>query len=186
MDAFAEYQRERAWVWEHQALVRARSIAGDPSLRARFDDTRREVLCRTRDRAVLFDEIRSMRERWRAQFDRSTPSSFDLKQGPGGLVDIEFLTQALALADARQCGALVDTTRTPALIEAAIACGALSADAGQALSRAHETLLRAALSCTLDSAPRLVPRNAELDRVTAEVLQACERAGLFPPQTARP
>jgi glutamate-ammonia-ligase adenylyltransferase len=178
VDAFAEYQRERAWVWEHQAIVRARAIAGDATLIARFGEARRDVLCRERAREELFAEIRSMRERWRTQFDRSTAASFDLKQGSGGLVDIEFLTQALALANACSCEAFVATTRTADLIGAAVECGAISAEEGAALREAHEALLRVALGCTLDAAPRIVPRTDEIERVAGVVRAVCDSGGM--------
>lgn len=70
--AFAEYQDAEAWTWEHQALVRARTVAGHPRTRERFEALRRRILRKPRDPAVLRQEIVEMRERMRRQLDRST------------------------------------------------------------------------------------------------------------------
>ncbi|HET9485369.1 MAG TPA: bifunctional [glutamate--ammonia ligase]-adenylyl-L-tyrosine phosphorylase/[glutamate--ammonia-ligase] adenylyltransferase, partial [Xanthomonadales bacterium] len=175
LDAFAEYQRERAWVWEHQALVRARAIAGDPALAARFATVRAEVLARPRDRAALAVEVRRMRERWRAELDRSDAARFDLKQGRGALVDVEFTLQALVLGHATAHPALVEATRTRALIDAAHAAGLLDGAESAALAAAHDALLAASLDRTLDAAPRTVARNDALAERTAEVERIAAR-----------
>ena len=98
--AFAEYQDKQAWTWEHQALTRARAVAGTAQLRARFQALRQTVLTRQRDPVVLSEEVRAMRERMRANLDTSTTESFDLKQGRGGIADIEFMVQYQILASA--------------------------------------------------------------------------------------
>ncbi|MEG3051088.1 MAG: DUF294 nucleotidyltransferase-like domain-containing protein, partial [Thermomonas sp.] len=97
--SFSDYQRERAWTWEHQALVRARGIAGDAALLEGFERLRGEVLSRDRDADVLREDVSSMRRRMRAELDRSDDALFDLKQGEGGLVDLEFLLQFLLLRE---------------------------------------------------------------------------------------
>ncbi len=91
--AYADYQRREAWTWEHQALVRARFICGDPTIGRGFDEIRREVLCRPRDPDTLAREVVEMRERMRTELRRGRPGQFDLKQDRGGLTDIEFLVQ---------------------------------------------------------------------------------------------
>ncbi len=101
-DAFAEYQHHQAWTWEHQALVRARVVAGPAVLAERFRAIRRDVLGRERDPVVLRQEVRDMRERMRAELDASTAAVFDLKQGRGGIADIEFMVQYEILANARR------------------------------------------------------------------------------------
>lgn len=93
LEAFADYQRTEAWTWEHQALVRARPIAGDRRLSARFSEIRNEILTIKRDPGALQKDIRVMRERMRANLVIKDPDLFDLKQGKGGLTDIEFLVQ---------------------------------------------------------------------------------------------
>ncbi|MFP4347002.1 MAG: bifunctional [glutamate--ammonia ligase]-adenylyl-L-tyrosine phosphorylase/[glutamate--ammonia-ligase] adenylyltransferase [Desulfococcaceae bacterium] len=97
IDGFRNYQLEEAWTWEKQALIRARPIAGDRRLRERFDEIRREVLGQARDPEPLKTEIRNMRARMKKELLKPEPGMFDLKQGDGGMVDIEFLVQYLVL-----------------------------------------------------------------------------------------
>lgn len=94
LPAFREYQASRAWVWEQQALIRARAVAGDPALMAAFERTRRELLCRPRSAESLREEIKKMRKRITAQHG----ANVDLKRGVGGIVDLEFIVQYLVLA----------------------------------------------------------------------------------------
>jgi glutamate-ammonia-ligase adenylyltransferase len=91
--AFNEYQRKEAWTWEHQALLRARAIAGNPELCATFEATRIAVLREAVRRDTLRDEVRKMRERMRAELSKSKSGEFDLKQDAGGIADLEFITQ---------------------------------------------------------------------------------------------
>ncbi len=108
MDAFREYQLRKAWTWEHQALMRARSVAGRSELRLAFEKVRREVLCRQRDPAQLRRDIAEMRARMRtAKAGRSEPL-FDLKQDPGGMIDIEFMVQYWVLWRAHDYPELID------------------------------------------------------------------------------
>src|SRR5690554_773005 len=89
LEAFADYQRREAWTWEHQALVRARVVAGDPALAERFAAVRREVLGEKRDLAALREEVVKMRHKMREHLaSRPGDDQFDLKQDPGGMVDI--------------------------------------------------------------------------------------------------
>ena len=95
--AFAEYQRQEAWTWEHQALLHARSVAGAPELRAEFEAIRMDVLSNHVRRDTLRTEVRTMRERMRKELSRATDGQFDIKQDVGGVADIEFLAQYWAL-----------------------------------------------------------------------------------------
>jgi [glutamine synthetase] adenylyltransferase / [glutamine synthetase]-adenylyl-L-tyrosine phosphorylase len=97
LDAFADYQRTEAWTWEHQALLHARSVAGSPMLRERFEALRLDVLGHHVRRATLRDDVRSMRNRMRQELSRAGRGERDLKQDPGGIADIEFLAQYWAL-----------------------------------------------------------------------------------------
>lgn len=97
IDAFAEYQHRDAWVWEHQAMVRAHVVAGDAALAKRFEAIRMAVLCIKRDSDELRREVREMRDRMRNELDHSPTGLFDLKQGSGGIVDIEFIVQYAVL-----------------------------------------------------------------------------------------
>ena len=110
LDAYQQYQDGEAWVWEHQALVRARAVAGSASLIHTFTQLREQVLRRPHDAAVLAAEVAKMRQRMRAVLDKSSASEWDLKHGPGGIVDIEFLVQYWVLRAGAKLGqALVDS-----------------------------------------------------------------------------
>ena len=98
--AFAEYQEKEAWTWEHQALLHARAVAGDPGLRAAFEAVRMDILQRCVRRESLRTEVREMRERMRKELSRARPGMFDIKQDAGGTADIEFLAQYWALLHA--------------------------------------------------------------------------------------
>jgi glutamate-ammonia-ligase adenylyltransferase len=98
LGAFAEYQEKEAWTWEHQALLHARAVAGDPALREAFEEVRVEVLRKYVRRDKLRDEVRDMRLRMRKELSRAkSPDRFDIKQDAGGTGDIEFLAQYWAL-----------------------------------------------------------------------------------------
>jgi glutamate-ammonia-ligase adenylyltransferase len=97
IDAFHAYQCTEAWTWEHQALLRARAVAGDPGIRRRFEEVRLDVLCHHIRRESLREEVRRMRERMRAELSKARDGQFDIKQDPGGIADIEFLAQYWAL-----------------------------------------------------------------------------------------
>lgn len=98
--AFERYQSIDAWTWEHQALVRARPVAGLTRVARQFDDIRRATLCRHVRRGTLAVEVSKMRGRMRRELDHAGPGHFDLKQSRGGLADLEFLVQYLVLANA--------------------------------------------------------------------------------------
>jgi glutamate-ammonia-ligase adenylyltransferase len=100
INAYRDYLIERAQTWEHQALVRARAIIGDPAVVERFDGIRREVLAINRDKEKLKNEVKNMRERMLKELDKSGKDGFDLKQGKGGIIDIEFIVQYLTLLHA--------------------------------------------------------------------------------------
>jgi glutamate-ammonia-ligase adenylyltransferase len=176
--SFAEYQRERAWTWERQALVRARFAAGSESVGAAFEALRREVLSTPRDAAALRADVVAMRLRMRAELDRSDALRFDLKQGEGGLVDLEFLLQAAVLEHAAATPALLAPRDTPGLLRALADTSLLDLATRDALLAAHADLLGRGLECTLDRRPRLVPRDAALDAARAAIRSACTERGL--------
>ena len=97
--AFAEYQQQHAWVWEHQALTRARFCAGDASVGKQLEVIRNEVLRKPRDINTLRQEIIVMRKKMLDAHPNNS-SLFDLKHDRGGMVDIEFMVQYLILAHA--------------------------------------------------------------------------------------
>lgn len=149
--AFCRYQRDKAWTWEHQALTRARFVAGDTALGAAFEAEREAILRLPRDHAHLRAEVVEMRRKMLAGHPNATPQ-FDLKHDPGGMVDIEFAVQYLVLAHAhrhprltRNAGniALLGMCGELELVPAATAIGA--ADAYRAYRRLqHEIRLTGA------------------------------------------
>jgi len=105
MTAFEKYQKEKAWTWEHQALVRARFIAGDVKLKRAFDAFREKVICEPRDVTALSKEVIDMRQKMVDHLSteasgEDAKSVFHIKQDPGGIVDLEFLVQFCILANA--------------------------------------------------------------------------------------
>jgi glutamate-ammonia-ligase adenylyltransferase len=96
LEAFRRYQRESAWLWEHQALTRARFVAGDPAIGAAFEAEREAILRLPRDRQALHAGIVEMRRRMAAGH-RNPTALFDVKHDPGGMVDVEFAVQCLVL-----------------------------------------------------------------------------------------
>ena len=117
LGGLGEYLRDKAWTWEHQALVRARAVAGDPALGQRFARLRREVLLRDRDGDALRDDVRTMRERMRTELGSRGSGRFDLKQDPGGVADIEFMVQYGTLRWAPRLGDDLDFTDNVRLLE---------------------------------------------------------------------
>ena len=117
LDGLGGYLREKAWTWEHQALVRARPVAGDPGLGRRFADLRRDILLRDRDGDTLRNEVRTMRERMRSELGSRDSGRFDLKQDSGGVADIEFMVQYGTLRWASRLGAHLDFTDNIRLLE---------------------------------------------------------------------
>jgi glutamate-ammonia-ligase adenylyltransferase len=98
VDAYADYQANKAWTWEHQALVRARPVAGDARVAEHFNKIRHEILGRERNLERLKMEVRDMRTRMRVSNEIKERGKFDLKQGAGGIADIEFMVQYGVLA----------------------------------------------------------------------------------------
>ncbi|HET8765408.1 MAG TPA: glutamine-synthetase adenylyltransferase, partial [Rhodanobacter sp.] len=176
-EAFVAYQQSRAWTWEHQALLRARPVAGDAVLGARLTEVRRTILGAPRDRARVLAEVSQMRRRWRAERDRSDAINLDLKQGLGTLLDIAFAVQGLVLAHAAQHPALLASTANAGLLQACREARLLSAAQADTLAGAHAVLLQRALRCTLDGRSRVAPRDAELTALAAGVNAVAEELG---------
>ena len=124
VESFAGYQEKDAWIWEHQALTRARYCAGDRQVGAAFEGIRERILRRSRESAPLKKEILSMREKMLAAHP-NTSGLFDVKHDRGGMIDIEFAVQALVLAGARRFPALTQNLGNIALLEMAAGLGLL-------------------------------------------------------------
>lgn len=145
--AYSRYLLQRAWTYEHQALVRARCVAGDPRLVGRFTTLRARILALPRPPETLAQEVAVMRAKMRAHLDRSTATRFDLKQGEGGLVDIEFVLQQRVLVT----GQRKEWASNSAELFAQIADPGLAT-----LARRHADLLERGLRCTLQMQPRII------------------------------
>ena len=142
LEAFKKYQDNEAWTWEHQALVRARPIAGHPELAERFNEVRRTVLAASRDAQKLRGEVAEMREKMRAHLldaDTSGGKSplFNIKQSPGGIVDIEFMVQYCVLAWSASVPALSEFTDNIRILAALRDSGLFPADKADLLTEAY-------------------------------------------------
>ncbi|NKF21645.1 bifunctional [glutamate--ammonia ligase]-adenylyl-L-tyrosine phosphorylase/[glutamate--ammonia-ligase] adenylyltransferase [Solimonas marina] len=157
LDSFADYQRESAWTWEHQALTRARCVAGPAWLVADFAALRREILVRRRDPQKLAHDIVEMRAKMRASLDRSDAELWDIKQGEGGLIDIEFVTQYLVLRDAHCDAGIVQWSDNWRQLEALAAAGALDAQSCETLIACYRSYRAWAHNRSLQNAPQRAP-----------------------------
>ncbi len=155
LEAFERYQRESAWVWEHQALTRARFCAGDAALGQRFERLRHDLLCQPRDIETLRSEVLAMRQKMRDTHANKAPG-FELKHDAGGLIDVEFLVQFLVLAYASQWPELAANSGNIALLERAAAAGLLPADQAAAVAEAYRQLRREQHSLRLNELGRRV------------------------------
>jgi glutamate-ammonia-ligase adenylyltransferase len=146
VDAFRDYQLNRAWTWEHQALTRGRWCAGDPALLAPFEAVRAEVLCKPREVSVLKREIIEMRYKMRTE-KKDKPDLLDLKNTEGGIVDIEFIVQFLILAHSFLHREFLGNLGNFALLARAAALGLIeeerAAEVGKAYLAFRERLHRA-------------------------------------------
>jgi len=134
---FADYQRNDAWTWEHQALIRARPITGDAVLREGFSAIRRQILCRRRDPETLKTDVREMRERMRESRLDVQPGRIDIKEEAGAMVDIEFLVQYLVLRHAADHPELTRWTDNVRLLQALAETGILDQTAAYRLRQAY-------------------------------------------------
>ncbi|MDQ0010933.1 glutamate-ammonia-ligase adenylyltransferase [Luteibacter jiangsuensis] len=177
VDAFEAYQRDRAWTWEHQALLRARPVAGDTRLGAALAGVRREILGAPRDAARVRAEVGAMRARWRGERDRSDTAHVDLKQGVGALIDIEFILQGMVLGYAATHPSVLDTHASSTLIDVLREAGLFTQAQADTLHLAHADLLQMGLACTLDLRPRIAARTPALDALCAGVEQVAAELG---------
>ena len=139
LEAFRHYQLKDAWTWEHQALVRARAIVGDPELIQSFMQVRKEVLCQPRDAITLRHEVVEMRERMRDELGGKNRDRFHLKQDKGGMADIEFMVQYLVLRWAHEYPGLVTYSDNLRQLDGLKQHGLLEASAADGLFDAYRT-----------------------------------------------
>ncbi|HIF9209106.1 TPA: bifunctional [glutamate--ammonia ligase]-adenylyl-L-tyrosine phosphorylase/[glutamate--ammonia-ligase] adenylyltransferase [Photobacterium damselae] len=137
IDAFAQYQQQEAWTWEHQALVRARMVYGDPALQQEFTAIRQQVLAQERDKVTLRQQVVEMRLKMRAHLGHKQPGKFGLKQDIGGITDIEFLAQYLVLAYACEYKAITRWSDNVRIFDILSQCDVISYPQGQQLTQAY-------------------------------------------------
>jgi glutamate-ammonia-ligase adenylyltransferase len=151
--AFRKYQRGTAWPWEHQALTRARYVAGDATLGAAFEDERDEILRQPRDRARLAVDVVEMRRKMHAGHPNRTPL-FDLKHDRGGMVDIEFIVQFLVLVHSREHPALTRNAGNIALLAMAGELGLVPGDLAARVADVYRDYRREQHRVRLTGAPQ--------------------------------
>lgn len=160
VESFAEYQQNEAWTWEHQALVRARIVYGDPALNQQFDAIRRQILCRPREGEKLQIEVREMREKMRAHLGGKSRDRFDIKADQGGITDIEFITQYLVLRYAAQAPKLTRWSDNVRILELMAQNDIMSDDEAKALTHAYVTLRDELHHLALQELPGNLPLDA--------------------------
>ncbi|MBP6723878.1 MAG: bifunctional [glutamate--ammonia ligase]-adenylyl-L-tyrosine phosphorylase/[glutamate--ammonia-ligase] adenylyltransferase [Halioglobus sp.] len=166
LQGFASYQQDSAWTWEHQALVRARFVAGDPELAGRVEAVRVATLCRPREPATLAQEVQQMRERMREHLLPAGPShggEFDLKQGEGGIVDIEFMVQYAVLAWSHRLPGLARWSDNVRILETLGREGLFEQQQCKALTEAYIAYRSAAHQLSLQQQPGIVPAERFVD-----------------------
>ncbi|MBP6020450.1 MAG: bifunctional [glutamate--ammonia ligase]-adenylyl-L-tyrosine phosphorylase/[glutamate--ammonia-ligase] adenylyltransferase [Burkholderiaceae bacterium] len=161
LDAFTDYQLRQAWPWEHQALTRARFVAGHPDIALRFDALREQILLLPRDTEKLKQDVRSMREKITAGHPNRSPD-FDLKHDRGGMVDVEFVTQYLVLSHARQHPVLLGNLGNIALLQLAAQEGLLTPTLAAQAADAYRSLRKRQHALRLQGAERARVSGQEL------------------------
>ncbi|ENX12113.1 glutamate-ammonia-ligase adenylyltransferase [Acinetobacter sp. CIP 64.2] len=141
LKAYEQYQQKSAWLWEHQALVRARSIAGDSGLCTQFEQIRCQILTQVRDENEVREEVLKMRQKMKDHLGSSSEQKkhgiFHLKQDSGGIVDIEFMAQYVVLAWSGTNTDLAHFSDNVRILEDAAQAGCLSSEDATALIHAY-------------------------------------------------
>lgn len=145
LPAFEQYQQKEAWTWEHQALVRSRAVAGSSRMAGLFERLRATILSQPRDVKKLAHDVISMRQRMRDELTRkagmkANQPGFAIKQGSGGIVDIEFIVQFLVLAQSSGCAELARWSDNVRILEAAQRCALLTEQEIRQLTQSYLSL----------------------------------------------
>ena len=159
-EGFRSYQQTSAWTWEHQALVRARFTAGDADVAGKVAVLRADILRQPRDQGELAREVQKMRNRMREHLlpgKDPDAKGFDLKQGPGGIVDIEFMVQYAVLAWSHEYPALVEWSDNVRILETLASEGLFTRAECDRLTEAYLGYRSAAHQLALQQQPGRVP-----------------------------
>lgn len=180
--AFTDYQQQQAWTWEHQALVRARVVAGDEQLATRFYQIRHQVLVCQRELAKLQQEVIEMRQKMRdhlsSQAKQKNAKIFDIKHDAGGIVDIEFMVQYGVLAWASDYPELTRYPDNVRILEGFAQCGKLSLEQAEALKAAYLEYRARSHRLALAQQPAQVPDTDFI--ATRTLVQQCWQNLLSP------
>jgi glutamate-ammonia-ligase adenylyltransferase len=139
ISAFADYQKNQAWVWEHQAITRARFCAGNARVGKLFEEIREQLLRQPRDIAALRCEVLNMRQKMHEGHPNKT-SLFDIKHDNGGMVDIEFMVQFLVLAHAYEFAELTVNCGNIALLQLATKLHLVDPESSNSISEIYRNL----------------------------------------------
>lgn len=156
VDAFEEYQLHKAWVWEHQAISRARFVAGNTHVGQRFSVIRDKVLMQVRDAPTLLQEVSQMREKMRASHP-SKPDLFDVKHDKGGIIDVEFMVQYLVLLHAHAHPQLLGNIGNIGLLHLLAELGMVEAMLAEDVASAYRTYRKIIHSEKLQAKDASVP-----------------------------
>jgi glutamate-ammonia-ligase adenylyltransferase len=173
LQVFRHYQLNNAWVWEHQALVRARWIAGNPDLNAAFENIRREVIQQPRQDAELKREIVNMRQRMYEAKKPPEGETINIKHSRGCMVDIEFMVQYLVLRHANKFASLCESTDNIGLIGTLFDLGLISNE-DRGMADVYQTYHRWLQALVIQDRPAELPR-IQIEREIALVRQCWDR-----------
>ncbi|MDD5249982.1 MAG: bifunctional [glutamate--ammonia ligase]-adenylyl-L-tyrosine phosphorylase/[glutamate--ammonia-ligase] adenylyltransferase [Rhodocyclaceae bacterium] len=166
LESFRRYQLEAAWVWEHQALTRARFSAGDVAIGQAFHEIRIEILRQRRDLAELKREVQAMRQKMYDAFAGKS-ELFDLKHDAGGLIDVEFIVQALVLGHACDHAELAANRGNIALLRSAAEKGLIPSPLAESVRDAYREYRRMQHALRLNNAASRVDPALVADKVAA-------------------
>ena len=174
IDAFDDYLKNQAWTWEHQALIRARPVAGDKEICSQFNKIRKEILTSKRDLKNLKKEVGDMRERMRNDRLKYKKDFFDLKQSKGGIVDIEFLVQYLILNNAHSSPDITMWTDNIRLLESLDTDGVITSSMSEELQKAYIVMRKAVHRLNLQEKNLQVPET-RFSEMTTSILGIYEK-----------
>ena len=163
ISSFETYQKGRAWTWEHQALVRARPIAGSKDIIDKFNEIRNEIIRTPKDDSKLKAEVLSMRQKMRSHLDRSSDKLYDIKQGPGGMIDVEFISQYLLLKYAPLYPEMKLWTDNVRILEECSNLGIVDPKTTKDLIQAYIDIRKIYHELSLADLPRLIAREHRID-----------------------
>lgn len=182
IDSYNDYQHNKAWTWEHQAMVRSRAVYADNDLAQTFNKVRSSIIALPRDPNTLSKEVHEMRNKMREHLLKVSQDGIDLKQSHGGIVDIEFLVQYWVLlngqyiAEDESIGALSRWSDNLRLLDTLQTHGLISTAQAQTLCEAY-LLLRHTNHRVQLANQRFARKSKKLEAAMQAVI--CEYNGVF-------